>query len=192
MKRGVARRPDHGGPTRNPHTAAMPPFDTTLVLPIEPARWAPPDMPVTIDGLTLEPKPELHVTLIGGALGQALRASFEADWLDAALEAAFNAHDWRFARSHRQWLLRRPYLDKGRARVAHSIIEPVEMPAMAPFHRELGRWLGRELPVPPPHVTLYVAGRKKGIGVASHARLRTFTVRDVTGFVSPKGTSSGM
>ncbi len=50
---------------------------------------------------------------------------------------------------------------------------------MAPLHRELGRLLGRELPVPPPHVTLYTRGAAHGIGVASETALRTLTVREV-------------
>ena len=59
------------------------------------------------------------------------------------------------------------------------LAELVDLPAMVPFHEALGRLLGRELPVPPAHVTLYVAGRDKGIGVATHAQLRQLCVRDV-------------
>ena len=36
---------------------------------------------------------------------------------------------------------------------------------MAAFHQALGQLLGRALPVPPPHVTLYVAGTARGIGL---------------------------
>lgn len=172
----------------------MPPFKNTLVLPIDPARWAPPRAPVTVDGIVLAPKPELHVTLIGSALGRELRAAFGAGWLDAAVGAAFQASDWRFTRTGRCWLLRRRYgaADMPRAgggnsgsRVAHSIIERIDLPAMAPFHHALGRLLGRQLPVPPPHVTLYVADRPRGIGVASRAMLRAVEVGEVSGLFQP-------
>ena len=150
----------------------------TLVLPIAPERWPPPRAAVTIDGAQLEPKPELHVTLVGRALGAELRATFGVRD-DALVEAARNAHDWRFERTHRFLLLRKPLAGDGQAADARSLIELIDLPAMAPFHRALGRLLGRQLPVPPPHVTLYTTGRAQGIGVSSPARLRAFTVRRV-------------
>ncbi len=165
----------------------MPPFEHSLILPIDPARWPPSAAPLTVDGIVFTPKTELHVTLVGSALARELRATFDAGWLDAAVAAAFGAQDWRFTRTGRRWRLRKPYGEDseartdGASRLAHSIIERLELPAMAPFHRGLGRLLGRQLPVPPPHVTLYVAGREQGIGVSSPARLRAFTVREVTG-----------
>src|SRR3546814_11617799 len=67
----------------------------------------------------------------------------------------------------------------GRVAIAHSLVELADLPAMAPFHRALGRLLDRQLPLPPPHVTLYTAGRAQGIGVSSPARLRAFVVRRI-------------
>jgi hypothetical protein len=153
----------------------------SLVLPVDPADWAPPAAGIAIDGIALEPKPELHVTVIGSRLGAELRAGFAASWLANAVATALAAQDWRFTRTGRRWLLRKPFVTDGRVQLAHSVIERVELPAMAPFHRVLGCLLGRELPVPPPHVTLYVAGRPHGIGLSSEARLRAFAVREVSG-----------
>ena len=155
----------------------------SLVLPIAPETWAPPRQGVEVDGVALAPKSELHITVIGGRLGRELRATCAAPRLATAVEAALDALDWRFTRSGRHWLLRQPYIEGGRQHFAHAIIERVELPAMAPFHRDLGRLLGRQLPVPPPHVTLYVAGRLQGIGVSSEARLQAFTVRELTGLL---------
>src|SRR5690606_41272010 len=94
-----------------------------LVLPIAPERWPPPRAAVTIDGVQLEPKPELHVTLVGRALGAELRATFGVR-ADALVEAARNAHDWRFERTHRLLLLRKPLAGDGQAADARSLIEP--------------------------------------------------------------------
>lgn len=170
MKHGVA---EPGG------CWPLPPAGNSLVLPIAPQRWPPPSDAVEIDGITFQPKSELHITVIGNRLGRELRELFAAHWLAAAVGEALDRQDWRFARSGRQLLLRKPFVEDGRRRVAHSMIERIELPAMAPFHRELGRLLGRQLPVPPPHVTLYVAGRPAGIGVSSAARLRAFAVREL-------------
>lgn len=157
------------------HTATMD-FDQSLILPIPRTRWAPPRAPVTVDGIELAPKPELHITLIGRRLGAELRATFDTAFLDVAIAAAFDIRDWRFRRTGRYLLLRKRLSGD---RVTHSIIERVDLPAMAPFHHSLGRLVGRQLPVPPAHVTLHTAGDSGGIGVASPRRLRALMVREV-------------
>ncbi len=75
-------------------------------------------------------------------------------------------------------LFKRVHVD-GERTMFRSVIERVEMPAMARFHFALGKLLGRELAVPPPHVTLFIAGRKKGIGTVSGRQLRGYVVREV-------------
>src|SRR3546814_5090487 len=85
--------------------------------------------------------------------------------------AARDAHDWDLERRDDWLLLRKPLSGNGRAAIAHALIELVELPAMAPFQRALGRLLGRQLPLPPPHVTLYTAGRPQGIGVSSPGQI---------------------
>src|SRR5690606_1886490 len=87
----------------------------------------------------------------------------------------------RFTRTGRRWLLRKPFVADGRVQLAHSVIERVELPAMASFHRVLGCLLGREPPAPPPRVTLDGAGQRYGIGVSGEARVRALGVRDVSG-----------
>ncbi|KGO98624.1 hypothetical protein [Novilysobacter defluvii] len=148
------------------------------VLPIPPGRWAPPTAPLELGDLVLQPKPELHITLVGNALGRELHEVF-GDRAGALVEDAVAALDWDWERTGERLLLRRTTGRPGGQVTAHSLIECIRLPAMRRLHRELGRLLGRRLPVPPPHVTLYVAGREEGIGVASPARLRAFTVRRV-------------
>lgn len=160
-----------------PGSGPCPRFDQTLVLPLGPECWAPPAHGVTLDGIRLEPKDELHVTLVGGRLGAELRCTLGAERAAREVESAFARFDWSFSRTGRRLLLRRRFRDGGRQALAHSVIECIELPAMAPFHRVLGQRLGRELPVPPAHVTLYVAGRPQGIGVPDRRRLRACTVR---------------
>lgn len=158
----------------------MPRFDQTLILPIPASCWEPPAQPVTLDGIRLEPKDELHATLIGGALGSELRRSLDPARLEREVDTLFRRFDWAFSRTGRFLLLCKPFREGGRLRVAHSVIEFIELPAMAPFHRALGQLLGRELPVPPPHVTLYVAGRREGIGIRDRGQLRGLAVRAVS------------
>ncbi|MDN5780647.1 MAG: hypothetical protein L0H23_01265 [Luteimonas sp.] len=151
---------------------------SSIVLPVPPERWPPPRGGVRLDSLAFDPKRELHVTLVGTSLGRELQATLGAA-AAARVGDARIALDWQFERGGRCLLLRKSFVEHGHVLVAHSIVEMIGLPAMAPFHRALGRLLGRQLPVPPPHVTLYTAGCARGIGVSSPARLRAFAVRSI-------------
>ena len=151
----------------------------TLVLPIPRRTWPPPTQPVTLDGLLFVPKRELHITLVGSALGRELRAAVAGSSLDAAIAAAVAAQDWRFTRSGRLLRLQKSIDDAGTTRTVGSIIELIDVPAMALFHAMLARLLGHALPVPPAHVTLYTQGSLKGIAVPNDADLQALRVREV-------------
>lgn len=151
----------------------------TLVLPVPAVAWAPPVVGVTLDGMAFEPKRELHVTLVGGTLGRELHVALGKRALLQALRTAFEAQDWSFVRTRRWLLLRKVGDGKGKPGTCHSVIECIELPAMAPFHAAIGALLGRELPLPPPHVTLFTAGNAEGIGVASARQLRGYVVREL-------------
>lgn len=154
----------------------------TLVLPIPADKWPPPTSAVVIDGLTFEPKSELHVTLIGRGIGQSLHGEpggRRAHRLQDVREA-FADFDWEFA--HTGLFLRlekRELPGHGRGRAIGSIIERIEMPALAAFYDVLAHLLERGLSIPPPHVTLYTTGRARGIGIPDAATLQRLTVREV-------------
>jgi hypothetical protein len=147
--------------------------DNTLVIPLDDA---PPASELTLDGRAFAPKRELHLTLVGRALGDELRAVL-GDRLDAATRPAFEALDWSFERSGRRLRIERPGADAGEARA--SVIEPVELPALDFFYRWLGELLGRELAVPPAHVTLYTHPAGKGIGIPNRRSLRAWSKGEV-------------
>ena len=147
----------------------------TLLLPVARDAWPPPDAPVTLRGITLHPKRELHVTLVGRRLGRELQAAAASGRIDGeAVRHAFEPQDWHWTRTDRCTLLRAPPSRRG-GPTRYSLIEHIELPAMAAFHAALGVLLGRPLPVPPPHVTLHVAGTRRGIGLPDAATLARFT-----------------
>lgn len=149
----------------------------TLVLPIAPDAWPPPDTTVTVDGITLHPKRELHITLVGRRLGRELRAAADAGRIPSdAVRKAFEARDWTWTATGERTLLRAPAKRRGDP-ARHALIEHVDLPAMAAFHADLGFLLGRTLPVPPPHVTLLVAGTRQGIGLPDPETLAAYRIR---------------
>ena len=115
----------------------------TLVLPVRVEGWAPPAVGVTLDGVAFVPKRELHVTLVGGALGRELHAVSGEAGRERVSRAAFEAQDWSFVRRGRWLLLRKQVGGASRTAVFHSVIECIAMPAMGRFHAALGVLLGR-------------------------------------------------
>ncbi|GAB6195604.1 hypothetical protein [Lysobacter xanthus] len=150
----------------------------TLVLPLEDV---PPSSPLEHGGQRLEPKGELHVTLVGAALGEELRRAL-GDRLDEATRPAFEALDWSYVRSGERLLIEKPGTtdDGGRGTVA-SVVELVDLPALDFFYRWLGELLGRQLPVPPAHVTLYTRNKAKGIAIPTARQLRAWSRGPVPG-----------
>lgn len=159
-------------------TSSWPGFGTahTLILPL---HDAPPAVPLDIDGRRFVPKQELHVTLVGGALGRELHAALGGR-REAAVRPAFEALDWSPMRTGRGAVIeKRGRRDDGTAGIVASVIEFVDLPALAHFHRWLGGLLGRQLPVPPAHVTLHTHGCARGIGIPTPATLRTWRRSEV-------------
>lgn len=143
----------------------------TLLLPIGAEAWPLPRAMPALDGIAFVPKRELHITLVGRALGAELReAGRRADVLAACV-----ALDWRFRRRREWWWLH----DAPGGRDRHSIVELVAMPALDALYARLDAMLGRRLPRPPAHVTLYVAGDGRGIGVPDDTRFARLAVRRV-------------
>jgi hypothetical protein len=136
---------------------------------------------LTLPECTLARKREFHVTVLGRAAGAAITAAVSAD----RLAAAWHEHDWRLKRTGVCRLLRRLQPaesgDRGiEAVTAWSVIETIELPAMNAFRLAVARLARTELPIAPPHVTLYVAGDPGGIGVPDHTALAALTARLLT------------
>lgn len=156
----------------------------TLVLPISPQAWPPPVETLKVDGLTFLPARELHVTLVGRWLGPALQSD---PGRRQAVREAFMRVDWGYTRTGELLRLEKHELpgSGGHGRTIGSIIERIDMPAMAKFYNELAMLLGRGLSIPPPHVTLYTTGRSQGIAVPDMATLQRLTVHEVQAPGSP-------
>ncbi|MGY4514488.1 hypothetical protein [Lysobacter sp. HA18] len=146
--------------------------DNTLVLPLDDA---PPGEALEFDGRRFDAKKELHVTLVGRKLGGELRSAL-GDRLDIATRPAFEALDWSYVRTGQRRLIERPDTgDDGARSTVASVIELVELPALDWYYRWLGELLGRQLPVPPAHVTLYTHRKAKGIGIPTVHSLRAWS-----------------
>lgn len=137
----------------------------SLVLPLPVAAIGALASQVEVEHLVLERKHEFHFTLLNRELGARVQQAIPKAVRGTRLPALFAALDWAWRGTGERWLLREAMPAGDR----HSIIELVEMPALARFRAAVGELLEASLPDPPPHLTLYVAGDRSGIGLASQA-----------------------
>jgi len=143
----------------------------SLLLPVPEAAALARAPSLELEGLSLARKIEFHVTLLDRALGARLHAAAAGGAPAARLPGLFAALDWAWRATGERWLL----LEAKPEAASHSVVELLEMPALARFRAQAGELLGEPLPATPAHVTLYVAGDPLGIAIpsaADFARLR--------------------
>ena len=145
----------------------------SLLLPLPAAATRAPAPSLELEGLSLARKIEFHVTLLDRALGARVQAPAAGGAPAARLPALFAAQDWDWRATGERWLL----LEARPEGANHSVVELLEMPALARFRAQVGELLGETLPDPPAHVTLYVAGDPIGIGIASRADFERLRLR---------------
>jgi len=135
----------------------------SLLLPLPVANFAAlaPELRLD-DGLVMTRKSEFPVTLPDRAPGEAGQQPAAGRAPPAqALAGLFAGYDWSWQTRAERWLL----LDANEEPPAHSVIELIDMPALAEFRAAVGVLIGEKLPATPAHVTLYVAGQPIGIGI---------------------------
>lgn len=148
----------------------------TLVLNIPASLWPPPTGDVQVDGLTFSPKDELHVTLMGQALFDEMHAQLSLR-VRRRLLAEARTWQWRIDRTGELRLLEHHDPTQPGSPPARSIVETIDLVGAEDFYRLHEQHSGRQLPRPPPHVTLYTLGDAGGIGVPDQASLRRLTAR---------------
>ena len=119
---------------------------------------------IDLHGELFTPKDELHVTLIGSELGLIIQDKIQHDQtIDKLLKKTFEEIDWHYKQTGPVHILSRSEEDV----VEKSVIMLIEMPGVTTFYDQL-KALGLidlEVPVPPPHVTMYTQNCHLGIGV---------------------------
>ena len=145
----------------------------SVVLPL-PWSFAPPlaellDLPEVL----LARKDELHLTLLSrDEAERAARTTSESEW-----RGFFARHDWTLRLTDR-WTLLHDVEDGHRV---WSVVAAVECPALNAFRADVGYAAATVLEETLPHVTLWVAGNTKGIGLCSLADVERRTLRALHG-----------
>ena len=134
----------------------VPPLAATLVLP----------------EATLSRKDELHLTLLSRTeAGRLAAGTSEDEW-----RAFFARHDWSMRLTDRWRLLR----EIEGSTTAHAVVAEIECDALNTFRTDVGYAAAIVLEPTLPHVTLWVDGTTKGIGLSSFADVERCSVRRLT------------
>lgn len=120
-------------------------------------------------------KRELHITLLNRALGTVLRNALGVD----TVRFHFEAQNWAINRTGDGQLLHTIKHDAMQLLECGSIIERLDVPALAAFRIALADAAKIHVPALLPHVTLYAAGDPVGIGLPDLAALHAAHVADI-------------
>lgn len=148
-------------PGRTAHGSVLLPIPWSFVPPLATQL----DLPE----VRLARKDELHLTLLSRT--EAERAAATTDEVEWG--RYFARRDWSMRLTDRWTLLR----DVEEGRTAFSVVAELDCPSLNLFRDELGYAAATVLEATKPHVTLWVAGGTKGIGLASIADVERKMVR---------------
>ena len=151
----------------------------TLVISVDRNRFDMLPGALEFHGRIFKPKHETHITVFGSTTGAVVRRSIQQDpSMEKRIIEAFEHTDWSWTTMGEYRHLARTANDSTSALdTEDSIIVLIEMNGMQSFYgklKELGI-VDKQLPVPPPHVTLYTSNCDTGIGVHSADELEQLT-----------------
>ena len=142
----------------------------SVILPL-PDTFSPSLGTVWLPEAELTAKRELHITLL--STGEAATVSQSVP--EAAWEAIFHQQSWHFGLTGRAFLLGE---DKPGGK-AWSVIAELGDTSVNTFRQALSQASGIALPDTLPHVTLWIAGSDRGIGLGSREEFNQRLIREI-------------
>jgi hypothetical protein len=120
------------------------------------------EQPLAFQGKRFQPKDEVHITIVGSALGEELRDALDSAGRASAFDSLVAATDWRYTLLDR-W----HHVVRRGDEPAESIVRMVEVPSLPTFYAQLEALAGLSIPPRPAHITLYTWRDDGGIGIAT-------------------------
>jgi hypothetical protein len=147
--------------------------DGYLIVKIDQDEYGYPKTRVKYQDAVLEPKDELHITVISQEGAERL-AGFLQENQEGKDKFKNLVHeiDWSFRKQDRFFWVQE---EEG----VETIIQMVEIPSMVDFFRSLSQVTGFGLEPPPTHVTLFMRGTEKGIGLPDREKFERVTKKTI-------------
>ena len=151
----------------------------TLVISVDRQQFDILPGPLEHNGRVFKPKQETHITVFGSTTGAAVLNRMQGDpGIEKRVIEAFEGTDWSWEITPQYRLLARTAAaPRSSPSTESSIVVLIDMAGMKCFYEALKALgvLAGDLPVPPPHVTLYTSHCDTGIGVHSEDELERLT-----------------
>lgn len=160
------------GAYQRPVSASFDPLTGFVLVNIDKISYQYLDQPVHYQGKLFQPKEELHITIISDDAGTILKHLENRPDDQAGINDLVLSSNWSYRKLPKfYYVTEEP--DK------ETIIQMVDMPGLRQFLMDLSKLIGHGLTVPPTHVTLYMRGTDKGIGIPSTAAFEDLIRADV-------------
>ena len=151
----------------------------TLIISVDKSEFGIQPGPLEHDHRIFIPKEETHITLFGSTEASELLQKIQDDpAVENEIIQAFENTDWSYTISGEyRRLVRVATENTSTGATEESIIVLLEMKGMRLFYDKMKALdlIDRDLPVPPPHVTLYTHNCDTGIGVPGEKELHALT-----------------
>jgi hypothetical protein len=143
--------------------------DGFLIVKIDLEEYGYPKTRVKYQDSVLEPKDELHITVISQDGAERL-ANFMLENQEGKekVKSLVEETDWSFRKQDRFFWIQE---EEG----VETVIQKVEVPSMVDFFRRLSQITSFGLEPPPAHVTLFMRGTEKGIGLPDRDKFERVT-----------------
>ncbi len=150
---------------KTPVSAAFDPETGSVVVNIDKIGYGYFDQPVRYQGKIFQPKGELHITIVSQDAEALKKHLAKAPEDQEEIDDLVLSTDWSYRkRTDLYYIAKDPDTE--------SIIQMVDVPMLEAFLKDLSKLVGQGIVLPPTHVTLYVRGTEKGIGIPNEAVLK--------------------
>jgi hypothetical protein len=154
-----------------PQQASFDPAEGYLILELDMQSFYLHPEGVRFEGRHFEAKDEVHITILSRDAAEAVRQHLERYPQDED-QVRMDETNWEYRKLDSFYHIQEdPEVE--------TIVQMVEVPGAGAFFNQVGQLVGQELELPPTHVTLYMRGTEKGIGIPTQAEFERLAQKQI-------------
>jgi ribosomal protein S15P/S13E len=156
-----------------PQQASFDPAEGYLILELDMQSFYLHPEGVRYDGRHFEAKDEVHITILSRDAAETVRQHLERYPQDEdQVRRMVDETNWEYRKLDSFYHIQQ-------APDEETIVQMVEVPGLDTFFNQVGQLVGQELELPPTHVTLYMRGTEKGIGIPTQAEFEQLAQKQI-------------
>jgi hypothetical protein len=169
----MERKNFDGDDLLHPQQASFDPAEGYLILELDMQSFYLHPEGVRFEGRYFEAKDEVHITILSRDAAEAVRQHLERSPQDEdQVQRLVDESNWDYRKLDSFYHIQEePEVE--------TIVQMVEVPGAGTFFKQMGQLVGQELELPPTHVTLYMRGTEKGIGIPTQAEFERLAQKQI-------------